>query len=96
MVANAVSIPTECCPKISEFMKRNWPVATRIEFIKGNHGFYNRAKPKNLKSTFWAEKFTKIVLIPSGGWSSRGGNGKTISCEGGLHIFQDRWVEQHF
>jgi hypothetical protein len=27
---NDVSIPTECCPKISEFMKRNWPGAARI------------------------------------------------------------------
>ena len=30
LVANAVSIPTECCPKNSEFIKRNWPGAARI------------------------------------------------------------------
>ena len=30
IVANAVSIPTECCPQISEFMKRNWPSAAHI------------------------------------------------------------------
>ena len=29
-------------------MKRNWPGAARIWFIKGNHGFYNGAKPKNI------------------------------------------------
>ena len=45
-MANAVSMPTECCPKNSEFMKRNWPGAARIQFIKGNHEFYNGAKPK--------------------------------------------------
>ena len=62
MVANAVSIPTECCPKISKLMKRNWPGAKRIQFINGNHGFYNGAKPKKFKLTFWAEKSTNIVL----------------------------------
>ena len=30
MVANDVSIPRECFLKISEFLKRNWPGATRI------------------------------------------------------------------
>ena len=30
IVANAVSIPRECFPKISEFIKRNWPGAARI------------------------------------------------------------------
>ena len=43
-MANAVSIPTEFCLKISEFMKRNWPVVARIKFIKVNHGFYDGAK----------------------------------------------------
>ena len=45
-MANAVSMPRECFPKISEFLKRNWLGAARIQFIKGNHGFYNDAKPK--------------------------------------------------
>ena len=42
----------KCCvyaregfPKVSEFLKRNWPGAARIYFIKGNHGYYNGAKP---------------------------------------------------
>ena len=61
-MANAVSIPTKCCLKISELMKRNWPVAARIKFIKGNHGIYNGAKPKKIEWTFWAEKSTNIVL----------------------------------
>ena len=47
-MANAVSIPTECCPKISELMKGNWPGAARIKFIKGNNGIYNKAKPKTI------------------------------------------------
>ena len=46
-MANAVSMPRECVPKISEFFKRNWPGAAGIEFIKGNHQFYNGAKAGN-------------------------------------------------
>ena len=54
-MANAVSIPTECCLKLSEVMKRNWPVA--------NDGFTMRHNKKNkLKLTFWAKKYTNIVL----------------------------------
>ena len=30
LVANAVFIPTECCPKNTELMKRNWPGAAHI------------------------------------------------------------------
>jgi hypothetical protein len=30
MVANDVSIPRECFPKISELLKRNWPGAAHI------------------------------------------------------------------
>ena len=55
-MANAVSIPTECCLKISEFMKRNWPVAARIKFIKGNHGFYNGACSKKIEIDFLDQK----------------------------------------
>ena len=51
-VSNAVSMPRECFPKILEFMKRNWPGAARISFIKGNHGFYNGAKPKKIQIDF--------------------------------------------
>ena len=55
-MANAVSMPRECFPKISELMKRNWPGAARILFIKGNHGFYNGAKPKNFEIDFFGWK----------------------------------------
>ena len=51
-MANAVFLPRECFPNISEFLKRNWPGAARIKFIKGNHGFYNRAKPKKNEIDF--------------------------------------------
>jgi hypothetical protein len=54
-----MSIPTECCLKISEFMKRNWPGAARILFIKGNHGFYNGAKPKIFEIYFLGRKIYK-------------------------------------
>ena len=45
-MANAVSMPREYFPTISKFSKRNRPGAARIQFIKGNHAFYNGAKPK--------------------------------------------------
>ena len=44
-MANAVSMPRECFPKISEFFKSNWTGAASIQFKKGNHEFYNGAKP---------------------------------------------------
>ena len=31
-------------------MKRNWPGAARIYFIKGNNEFYNGEKPKNIET----------------------------------------------
>ena len=43
-------------------MKRNWPGAARVYFIKGNHRFYDGARPKKMKLIFWAEKSTNIVL----------------------------------
>ena len=43
-------------------MKRNWPGAARIQFIKGNHGFYNGAKPKFFEIDFLGRKLTNIVL----------------------------------
>ena len=52
-------MPRECFPKIPELMKRNWPGAARIQFIKRNHGFYIGEK---FKFPFWAEKFTNIAL----------------------------------
>ena len=52
-MANAVSMPRQCFPKISEFMKGNWPGAARIQFIRGNHGFYNGAKPKKIEIDFF-------------------------------------------
>ena len=48
-MANALSMPGECFPKISELMKRNWPGAARILFIKGNHEFIMGQKLKILK-----------------------------------------------
>ena len=33
-------------------MKRNWPGAARIQFIKGNHGFYNGARAENFEINF--------------------------------------------
>ena len=69
IVANTVSLPTECCPNISEFKKRNCPGATRIKFIKGNHGFYNGAKAKKVEIFFlgrkinlhWSRLYQKIL-----------------------------------
>ena len=43
-------------------MKRNWPGAARIQFIKGNHGFYNGAKPKKNEIDFLGRKPIHIVL----------------------------------
>ena len=37
-------------------MKRNWPVAAHIRFIKGDHGFYNGAKSKKIQIDFWDQK----------------------------------------
>ena len=37
-------------------MKRNWLGAARIWFIKGNHGFYNGAKPKKIEIDFLGRK----------------------------------------
>ena len=48
-MANAVSIPRKYFPKISEFLKGNWPGAARISFIKINHEFYNGAKYIKIK-----------------------------------------------
>ena len=61
-MANALSMLTEYFPKILDFLKRNWPSTARIQFTKLNHDFYNGAKPKILKLTFWAKKTTNIVL----------------------------------
>ena len=69
MVANNVSKPTECCPKISEFIKRNWPHDLRPQhnpfiFCMKECDFRHLSKRnlKKLKLTFWAKKSTNIVL----------------------------------
>ena len=56
VVANDVSIPRECFPKISECLKINWSGAARNVFIKGNHGFYNAEKAENLVINFLTRK----------------------------------------
>ena len=61
-MANAVSVPRECFSKISEFMERNWTGAARILFIKGNHGFYNVAKPKKIEIDFFGPKNLPILF----------------------------------
>ena len=55
-MANALSMLRECFANILDFFKRNWPSAARIQFTKLNNDFYNGAKPKILKLTFWAKK----------------------------------------
>ena len=67
IVANAVSIPRECCPKISEFMKRNLSGNSCIKFTKGNYGFYNGAKPKKIKFSFWVEYIKRCRIATFGG-----------------------------
>ena len=55
-MANAVSVPRECFPKISELLKRNWPGAAHIKFIKGNHKFYSAEKAKKNLIAFLSKK----------------------------------------
>ena len=62
-MANAVSIPREYFPKMSEFLKRNWRGAERIQFIKGNHGFYNGAKAENFEMDFLTITVKPIVIL---------------------------------
>ncbi len=55
-----MSIPTECCTKISELIKKKkWQV---VSLEKENQEFYNGAKPKKNEIEFWGQKPINIVL----------------------------------
>ena len=52
-------MPTECCTKISELIRKNWHI---VNLKKGNHKFYNGAKPEKKEIDFLGQKPINIVL----------------------------------
>ena len=61
-MANAVSMPSECFPKIFEFLKKEIGLAQRVLSLKGNNEFYNGAKPKKNEIDFLGQKKNNFVL----------------------------------
>ena len=60
---NAMSIPTECCTKISELMKKKiGPTPHVVSLEREIHEFYNGAKPKKIEIDFLGQKPINIVL----------------------------------
>ena len=54
-----MSIPTECCTKISELIRKNWHIDS---LEKGTHEFYNGTKHKKNEIDFLGRKPINIVL----------------------------------